>query len=150
MTPAHLRRSARRKLRNSSPEPATGSTPMPARHSRTSSDAVKGGSVKLLGVASETRTPQAPDVPTFAQLGLNGMLILPSVGILAPVSTPKPIVALLAGEIAKAVHHPDTLKRFASLGIEPVGNSPDAYAASLKADIAYYAKAVKLSGAKND
>jgi hypothetical protein len=43
--------------------------------------------------------------------------------ILAPVSTPKPLVALLAGEIAKAVHHPD---------------------------IAYYAKAVKLSGAKID
>ena len=70
--------------------------------------------------------------------------------ILAPVSTPKPVVALLAGETAKAVHHPETLKRFGSIGIDPVGNSPDAYTATLTADIAYYAKAVKLSGAKID
>lgn len=112
--------------------------------------AVKAGSVKLLGLASETRTPQAADVPTFAELGVKGMLILPSVGILAPVLTPKPIIAMLAGEIAKAVHHPETLKRFGSMGIEPVGNSPESYAASLKADIAYYARAVRLSGAKID
>lgn len=116
----------------------------------TVSAAVKAGSVRLLGVASEARTPQAPDVPTFAELGVNGMRILPSVGILAPVATPKPIIGTLAGEIAKAVHHPETLKRFGSIGIDPVGNSPDAYAATLKADIAYYAKAVKLSGAKID
>jgi tripartite-type tricarboxylate transporter receptor subunit TctC len=116
----------------------------------TLSAALKSGQVKLLALASDARTPQAPDVPTFAELGVKGVRILPSIGILAPVATPKPIVAALAKELAKTVHDPDTLKRFASMGIDPVGNTPEQYAASLKEDIAYYANAVKVSGAKID
>ena len=111
---------------------------------------VKAGSVKLLGVASETRSIQTPDVPTFAEMGIKGMVILPSVSVLAPVATPKPVIGVLAVEIAKAVHHPETLKRFASMGIEAVGNSPEAYGANLKDEIAFYARAVKLSGATID
>ncbi len=116
----------------------------------TTAGAVKAGQVKLLGLASATRTAQAADIPTFAELGVEGMVMLPSVGILAPIATPKPIITTLGSEIAKAVHHPDTLRRFAGMGIDPVGNSPDAYAPILKSDVAYYAKAVKLSGAKID
>ena len=116
----------------------------------TTAAAVKAGTVKLLGVASEARSSQAPDVPTFDELGVKGMHMTPSVSLLAPIATPKPIVATLAAEAAKAIRHPETLKRFAALGIDPIGNSPEAYAASLRADIAYFARAVKVSGAKID
>ena len=109
---------------------------------------VKTGTVRLVAVASPTRTPQAPDVPTFAELGVRDMLFLPSVAALAPAGTPAPIVAKISGEVARAVRHPDSLKRFESLGIDPVGNTPAEYAAQLRADIAFYAQAVKLSGAK--
>ena len=112
--------------------------------------AVKSGQVRLLALASDTRTPQAPEVPTFNELGVTGVRILPSIGILAPVATPKPIIAALAREASKAVHDPDTMKRFEAMGIDPVGNTPEQYAAGLKDDIAYYANAVKLSGAKID
>ena len=116
----------------------------------TVSAAVKSGQVKLLGVASKARTPQAPDVPTFDEVGVKGMNILPSVSILAPVATPKPVVSFIAAEVAKAVHNPETLKRFAAIGVDPIGDSPESYAANLKADIAYFARAVKISGAKVD
>ncbi len=116
----------------------------------TVSATVKAGSVRLIGLASDARTPQAPDVPTFSEMGVQGMRMVPSVGILAPIATPKPIVAALAEEVAKAVRHPETLKRFATMGTDPVGNAPDAYSAALKAEIAYYAQAVKATGAKID
>lgn len=116
----------------------------------TTAAAIKAGQVRVLGLASEARNHQAPDVPTFSELGVKDVRILPSVGILAPAATPRPILTALAAEVAKAVHHPETLKRFAALGIDPVGNSPEAYGAMLKQDIAYYAKAVKLTGAKID
>ena len=112
--------------------------------------AVKSGQVRLLGLAADRRTPQAPDVPTFDEMGVTGVRILPSIGILAPIATPRPIVAALGREAAKAVHDPDTLKRFEAVGIDPVGNTPEQYAAALKEDIAYYANAVKVSGAKID
>jgi tripartite-type tricarboxylate transporter receptor subunit TctC len=116
----------------------------------TTAAAVKAGQVKLLGLASDTRNQQAPDIPTFKEMGVQGVRILPSVGVLAPAATPRPIVATLASEVAKAVHHPETLRRFAALGIDPVGNTPEAYAVALKEDIAYYANAVKVTGAKID
>ncbi|HYF17997.1 MAG TPA: tripartite tricarboxylate transporter substrate binding protein [Ramlibacter sp.] len=116
----------------------------------TVSAAVKSGSVRLLGLASDARTPQAPDVPTFEEMGVKGMRVLPSVGILAPAATPRPIVSALAAEVAKAVRHPDTLQRFSTMGIDPVGNTPEQYAVVLKDDISYYAAAVKATGAKID
>ena len=116
----------------------------------TTAAAVKAGQVKLLGVAGTTRSSQAPDVPTFAELGVPGMVMTPSIGILAPIATPRPIIDQLGAEIAKAVHHPETLKRFTAMGIDPVGNSPEVYARDLKADVAYFAKAVKATGMKID
>lgn len=67
-----------------------------------------------------------------------------------PAGTPGPIVNKLSAEIAKAVRNSDTVQRFRALGIDPIGNSPDAYAALIRADIGKYAKAVRISGAKAD
>lgn len=75
-------------------------------------------------------------------------MFVPSVSVLAPIQTPKPLVERIAAEIAKAVRHPEVVKRLEGLGIEPVGNTPETYAAQLKADIAAYARAVRLTGAK--
>jgi tripartite-type tricarboxylate transporter receptor subunit TctC len=109
---------------------------------------VKSGVIRLLAVASPQRTSQAPEVPTFDELGVKDMVFLPSVSVLAPVRTPGPIVQRLATEIGQAVRHAETVKRLEAMGIEPVGNSPEEYAAQLRRDIAYYAQAVKTSGAK--
>ena len=111
---------------------------------------VKSGGVRLLAVASPTRSSQAPDVPTFDEMGVRDMVFLPSVSVLAPARTPASVVARLSKEISQAVRHPEVVKRLEALGIDPVGNTPDAYAKQLREDVAFYAQAVKNSGAKLD
>ncbi len=112
---------------------------------------LKTGRVKLLAVNTSKRSAQAPDVPTIAEVtGIPDFDYPPEIGVLAPAGTPQAIVTRLAAGIAKAVRHPDTLARFTTLGIEPVGNTPEAYAAQIRIDIEKYAKAVKISGARVD
>ena len=69
---------------------------------------------------------------------------------MAPAGTPPSVISRLAAGIAGAARHPDTVQRFTTLGIEPVGNTPEAYAAQIRIDIEKYAKAVKISGARAD
>jgi tripartite-type tricarboxylate transporter receptor subunit TctC len=110
---------------------------------------LKTSRVRLLAVNTAKRSPQAPDVPTIAEVaGIPDFDYPPEIGVLAPAGTPQSIVTRLAAGIAKAVRHPDTLQRFTTLGIDPVGNTPEAYAAQIRIDIEKYAKAVKISGVK--
>ena len=112
---------------------------------------IKTGRVKLLAVNTLKRSPQAPDVPTIAEItGIRDFDYPPEIGVLAPARTPRTIVNKLAAGISKAVHHPDSLQRFTPLGIDPVGNTPEAYARQIRIDIEKYAKAVKVSGARVD
>jgi tripartite-type tricarboxylate transporter receptor subunit TctC len=112
---------------------------------------IKSGNVKLLAASTTQRAPQMPDIPTVAEVtGLRDYNYAPEIGVLAPTGTPKPIVDKLASEIAKAVKHADTVQRYTALGIDPVGNTPDAYGAIIRASIEKYAKAVKISGARID
>jgi tripartite-type tricarboxylate transporter receptor subunit TctC len=112
---------------------------------------IKAGRLKLLGVNTIKRSTQAPDVPTIAEVtGIRDYDYPPEIGVLAPAKTPKAIIQQLAQAIAKAVRHPDTVSRYTALGIDPVGNTPEQYAAQIRVDIAKYAKAVKAAGIKVD
>lgn len=112
---------------------------------------VKAGRLKLLAVNTVKRNAQAPDVPTIAEVtGIKDYDYPPAIGVMAPAKTPKAIINRLAAAIAKAVQHPDTVSRYTALGIDPVGNTPEQYAAQTRIDIAKYAKAVKSSGVKVD
>jgi tripartite-type tricarboxylate transporter receptor subunit TctC len=112
---------------------------------------IKSGGVKVLAASTAKRSPQMPDVPTVAEVtGIRDYDFAPEIGVLAPAGTPKPIVDKLAAEIAKAAKNPDTVQRYTTLGIDPVGSTPEAYAAVIHASIDKYAKAVKISGAKID
>ena len=112
---------------------------------------LKTGRVRLLAVNTVRRSAQAPAVPTIAEItGIPDYDYPPQIGVLAPAGTPQGVVAQLAAAIAKAVRHPDTVQRFTALGIEPVGNTPESYAAQIRIDIEKYAKAVKASGARAD
>jgi len=110
---------------------------------------VKAGRLKLLGVNTIKRNAQAPDVPTIAEItGIKDYDYPPAIGVMAPAKTPKAVIDRLAGAIAKSVQHPDTVSRYTTLGIDPVGNTPAQYLAQTRADIAKYAKAVKAAGVK--
>ena len=112
---------------------------------------IKAGRLKLLAVNTIKRSPQAPEVPTIAEItGIRDYDYPPEIGVLAPAKTPKLVVNRLAAAIAQAVHHPETVSRYTALGIDSVGNTPEQYAAQIRVDIAKYAKAVKAAGVKID
>ena len=111
---------------------------------------VKAGRVKVLAVSTAQRSPTAPDVPTVAELGVPGYDFAPNIGLLAPAGTPAAIVSRLSQEVAKALKSPEVARRFAQLDIVPIGNTPEAYAAGIRAASEKYAQAVKASGARID
>ncbi len=111
---------------------------------------VKAGKVKLLAISVPRRSPQAPEVPTIAELGVPGFDFAPEIGLLAPAGTPRAIVSRLSAEVAKAVKTSDVAQRFQQLGIDPVGNTPEAYSAQIRNDYERYGRVVRVSGAKID
>ena len=111
---------------------------------------LKDGKVKILAISSAKRAAQTPEVPTVAEAGIAGYDYVAEIGLLAPAGTPREIIQRLAGEVAKVVKQPDVVQRFTQLGIDPVGSTPQEYAALNKADYEKYARLVKASGAKID
>ena len=109
---------------------------------------VKAGKLTLLAISTPRRSAQAPDVPTVEELGLLGYDFAPEIGMLAPAGTPAPIVIRLAAEIARAAKNSDVAQRFQQLGIEPVGSTPEAYGARIRAAYDRYGQVVKIAGVK--
>lgn len=108
---------------------------------------VKAGRVRMFAANTLKRSPQAPDVPTVAEVtGLQDFDYPPLIGVLAPAGTPRAVVTRLSGAIADATRHPEVAQRFTALGIDAVGSTPEAYLAQTRIDIAKYAKAVKAAG----
>jgi tripartite-type tricarboxylate transporter receptor subunit TctC len=111
---------------------------------------IKSGKLRAIAVTTAKRASALPNVPTIAESGVPGFDISTWYGIWAPAGTPKEIVSKLSDEIAKIVKLPDVRERLAGLGAEPVGNSPDEFAAYCRSELAKWAKIVKASGATVD
>jgi tripartite-type tricarboxylate transporter receptor subunit TctC len=109
---------------------------------------IKSGKLVPIAVSSETRDAALPQVPTMKEVGFPDMVANSWVAVLAPAKTPKAIVDKLQKEIAAAMAEPAVKERLLALGITPVGNSPEAFAAQLRADSARYAGVVKDAGIK--
>jgi tripartite-type tricarboxylate transporter receptor subunit TctC len=107
---------------------------------------MKGGRLKGLGLSSAKRAAGAPDVPTFIESGLPGFVVDSWVGILAPAKTPQAIVDRLQREIAAVLKEPEVRDRLGVLGIEPVGNSPEEFAAQIRADLERWGPVVRQAG----
>ena len=104
---------------------------------------IQSGKVRALAVTSTKRVGSLPGVPTMAEAGVKGYEILSWQGVFAPAGTPKEIVQRLNVEIVKILKMPDMRERLAGLGLDPVGNTPDEFAAFQQAEIAKWAKLVK-------
>jgi len=104
------------------------------------------GAVRLLAVSSEKRAPQIPNVPTFIEAGFPGFKTLSWNGLLAPAGTPKAIIDRIAKEMAGAAKDPKFVERLDGFGVDPLGNTPEEFAAMIAADIPFWAEAVKIAG----
>jgi tripartite-type tricarboxylate transporter receptor subunit TctC len=104
------------------------------------------GALRLLAVTSEKRATQIPNVPTFIESGFPGFKTLLWTGLMAPAGTPKEIIDRIAKEVALAVRDPKIVERLVSVGVDPLGNSPQEFAATIAADIGLWTEAAKIAG----
>ncbi|MEO7726419.1 MAG: tripartite tricarboxylate transporter substrate binding protein, partial [Burkholderiales bacterium] len=86
---------------------------------------VRAGRLRLLAVTTPKRLSMLPDVPTVAESGYPDFNVVASYSVLAPAGTPAAIVTRLSTELAKIANQPEMRERLATLGIEPVGSTPE-------------------------
>jgi len=106
------------------------------------------GRLRAIGVTGPRRSPSARDLPTIAESGLPGYDIEPWFGVVTAEGVPRAVVARINAGIAAALKSPDVLQRLAALGYEPLGGTPEQFAATIKSDLAKYAAVVKAAGIK--
>jgi tripartite-type tricarboxylate transporter receptor subunit TctC len=110
---------------------------------------VRAGRVLGLAVTTAMRSPAAPELPAVAE-SLPGFDVSSWAGLVAPTGTPRGIVARLQKETTSVINGPELRKQLASEGAEPVGNTPEQFAAFIKVELDKWAKAVKQAGAQLD
>ncbi|MBI1966089.1 MAG: tripartite tricarboxylate transporter substrate binding protein [Betaproteobacteria bacterium] len=107
---------------------------------------VKAGRIRAVGVSKAKRSEAAPDIPTIAESGVPGFDEGGQHGIMIPAGTPRDIIARLHREIVKVLQSPDIKGRLAGEGAAVIGNTPEEYAAIVRADVDKWAKVIKNLG----
>ena len=107
---------------------------------------VRGGKLIALGVSTSKRVSAAPEVPTIAESGLPGFEYVLYSGILGPKGMPPALVARINAEFAKAVASPEMRQVYATIGAEPLTNTPAEFATHMSVETAKLVKAVKAVG----
>src|SRR5207245_1240157 len=96
---------------------------------------LKAGTVRGLAITSATRHPSWPNLPTMAEAGVPDMEVPVWTAFFAPAKTPSAIVARLQKEVARVVHTAEVKERFAQMGLDPVGGTPDELAKIVASDL---------------
>lgn len=102
--------------------------------------------VRVLGVSSDKRLAQLPDVPTIAEAGVPGFEYTAWVGAFVPVGTARSIIDRLHAEMKKGLEHPDVSNRFNSIALSPMFSTPEQFAARIKSDYDKSAKLIAATG----
>jgi tripartite-type tricarboxylate transporter receptor subunit TctC len=111
---------------------------------------IREGRLKPLATSGSTRSTTFPDLPTIAESGFTGFESYDWAGIFAPARTPGPMIRQLQGAVADTLAFPAVRDRFLELGIEPVGNVPEAFHAFLSAEMAKYKDIIQKAGITAD
>ena len=111
---------------------------------------VRAGRLRALAISAPKRTPEYPDLPTFAEAGLAAYETNAWYSMHAPAATPAEIVRRLNAELVAILKEPDIVNRFRQLSTDPVGNSPEEFAAFVKSELDKYARVIKAAGIKLD
>lgn len=111
---------------------------------------VKAGKLRALAALGDKRDHEVPDVPTVAEAGMPWFKVNTWYGILAPAATPRDIITKLNGELVKVLNDPDTRKRLAARGTDPLTSTPEEFTRFIKSETERWAKVVRVSGATAD
>ena len=108
---------------------------------------VRAGRLRALAVTSKTRSAAVPEIPTVAELGYPEFEASSWFGLLGPAELPREIVLKLQSEVVRALKVPELRAKLVQQGADPVGSTPEEFAAYMRAETAKWAKVVKASGA---
>ena len=103
----------------------------------------KAGTLRLLAQTTKTRSPSLPDVPTYEEAGMKGLVLDQWLGVFAPAGTPPMIADRLNSEINKAIADPVVRKNLLDSAQEPIGGTTDQFAALVRDDYAKFGRLVK-------
>jgi len=106
----------------------------------------RAGKLRLLAQTGEKRSAAAKDVPTMLESGVKGFVVSSGFGLLAPAGTPRPVIDRVHGALLKALAEPNVRNNLSGQGAEPVGNTPEAYDAFNKAEIAKWIEVARGAG----
>jgi tripartite-type tricarboxylate transporter receptor subunit TctC len=109
---------------------------------------VKAGRLKAIAVTSGTRSKLLPDIPTVAESGLPGYDVRGWFGMFAPAGVPRELVTKLNAEARRALQAPEVVRRIMADGAEVIANSPEEFAAEVRAENAKWHDLVKRAGIK--
>ena len=111
---------------------------------------IESGKLRALGVTTAKRSKTLPNVPTLAEAGLPGYEVSPWFAVFMPAATPKDIVAKVNAALLEAMNDPDVVKRFETIGAEPVGSTPEEMAQHLAREGERWTKLIQERGIKLD
>ena len=111
---------------------------------------VEAGKLRALATTGEQRVPVFPEVPTFGQAGYPGVVVYTFYCILAPANTPADIVARLNAAINRALQSADVKKRFADVGFETVGGTPQQLQQFLAKERERWGRVIKAANIKTE
>ena len=109
---------------------------------------VQSGRLRAIAIGSLKRFTAIPEVPTFDESGVKGYEATTWFGLMAPVKTPKEIVARWNVEVGKILASPDLKGRFINEGLEPMGGTQEEFTKFIRSEIEKYANVVKATGMK--
>jgi tripartite-type tricarboxylate transporter receptor subunit TctC len=111
---------------------------------------IKAGKLKALAVAAPARLALFPEVPSTAEAGLPGVEAIVWNGIFVPAGTPRPVVQILHRELVKAYNAPDVKGQVENTGSSIAGDTPEEFAAFVRAESAKWGKVIREAGIKPD
>ena len=109
---------------------------------------IRSGRLKPLAISGATRSAPLPQVPTMAEAGLPAFEMSGWTGMFAPAGTPKYIIDLISGEMARILASPEIVELLSSQGLEPFISNPEQFAALLRSDMVRFAKLIKDANIK--
>lgn len=111
----------------------------------TATPQIKAGKVRALAVSSAKRSAVAPDLPTVAEAGFPGFEVVGWFGWIAPAATPPATVRRLHAELVRALGSSEVRERLLAQATEPVGNTPEEFAAFMKSEYVKWAKVINAA-----